>query len=100
MRTPTVAHARGTSTTGLELLLLYNILDEGALVHGDAMLLLELVGIIVQEGLIAGHLIADGEEADLVESRLGSHGLDGKEKLLGDVQYLFGEVSPLALRLN
>jgi hypothetical protein len=89
LRTPTEAHARGASTTGLELLLLYHILDEGTLVHGDAMLLLELVGIIVQEGLIAGHLIADGEEADLVEGGFGSHRLDGEEQLLGDVQYLF-----------
>ena len=45
--TPTVAHPRGAATTGLELLLLYHILDEGALVHGNAMLLLKLVGIIV-----------------------------------------------------
>lgn len=89
LRTPTVPHASGAATTGLELLLLDHILDEGALVHGDAMLLLELVGIIVQEGLIARHLIADGEEADLVEGGLGSHGLDREEQLLGDVQYLF-----------
>ena len=89
LRTPTVPHPRGASTTGLELLLLYHILDEGTLVHGDAMLLLELVGIIVQEGLIARHLIADREEADLVEGRFGTHGLDCEEKLLGDVQYLF-----------
>jgi hypothetical protein len=89
LRTPTIAHPRGASPTGLELLLLYHILDEGTLVHGDAMLFLELVGIIVQEGLIAGHLIADREEADLVEGGLGAHGLDGEEKLLRDVQYLF-----------
>ena len=73
----------------MELLLLNHILYEGALVHGDAMLLLELVGIIVQERFIARHLVSDREEANLVEGRLGSHGFDCEEKLLRDVKDLF-----------
>ena len=94
--TTTVAHTR-LASTGLELLLLYHILDEGALVHGDPMLLLELISIVVQESFIARHLISDREKADLVESLLGPHGLDREEELLRDVQYFFREVSPLAL---
>jgi len=57
----------------LQLLLLYYVLDKGFLVHGDAVLFLKLVGVVVEEGLVPGHLLVDRHHAYLVESLLDAH---------------------------
>lgn len=78
-----------------------NALDKGALVtHWDTVLLLELVGVVIQKGLVASHLVSNGHHADLVDSLLDAHLLHGKEELLGNVEDLLGEVGPLGLRLD
>lgn len=94
-----VSHPWGWTATGLQLLLLNHILDKSPLIHGDAMLLFELISIVIEEGLIASHLISDGQEAYLIDSLFDAHGLDGEEELFRDIEDLLGEVCPLTLRL-
>jgi hypothetical protein len=57
----------------LQLLLLYYILDKGFLVHGNAVLFLKLIGVVIEEGLVSGHFLMDRHHAYLVDSLLDSH---------------------------
>ena len=52
------------------------------------MLLLQLVRVVAQECLVAGHLVSDRRQTYLVDRRLDPHGLNREEELLGYVQDL------------
>ena len=49
------------------------------------MLLFEFICIVIQKGLITGHFISDGHEADLIDSLFHAHGFDSEEELFGDI---------------
>ena len=83
-----------------ELLLLLHALYESPLIHLNPVFLLQLIGLIVQEGLISGHLISDGHQTDFVNCHFNAYGFNCEEQLFGYVQDLLGKVGPLALRLN
>lgn len=94
------AHARVVvRVRRLKLLLLLQGLDDRHLIHRDAVLLLELVRVVVQEGLIPAHLVTEGHQVDLADALFHAHLLKGEEELLRDVQDVLRKVRPLALRV-
>lgn len=65
---------------GLRLLLLdHGVNERWLVVEIDAMLRLQIVDVVVQEGLVAAQLLPDRREADIVERGLHTHGLQREE---------------------
>jgi hypothetical protein len=103
LRLSVLLHARlhhWVLTIWLHAHLLLEVLDEGRLVHRDAVLALQLVSIVDQEWLVSSQLLLDGLHRDFVDRLLDLESLHRLEELFGDIEDVSREEGPLALGLD
>ena len=71
------------------------VLDECWLHHIDAVLALNLLTVVEEEGLVAGKLLLDGLNRHLVDSGANLQGLHRRHQLLCNVEDIFRKEGPL-----
>jgi len=81
-------------------ILLLERVNERRFAHVDAVLPLDFVCVVHEEGLVAGKLFSDGSERHVVDRAANLKSIHRGEQFFCDVENVSREQSPLALRLD
>ena len=75
--------------------LLFVLFDERWFEHVDAVLSVNLIGVVLQKDLIAGKLLLNGRQGYFGNRLVHLKCIQGIEQLFGYVEDIFGEEGPL-----
>lgn len=81
-------------------LFLLHCFNKSRLVHVNAMLHLQFLGITDQKAFVPRQLISHWLNRNFINRHVNLHGVHGHEELLSDVENVPREEGPVTLRLN